>query len=260
MVLVKHILPDKTHKYLKIFLHFNQTERIKESKSNYVVSEIHGLCRKQHKGKLVHLQTFTIIEEREDLAKQDTPVFCLHDFLRTSMMITWQMGVQTPENTKNFGTIRDWWQSLNTKSILWKQRLIPEKGKIDWKPQRFDETFTAETEVRGITYYWKKPDQTEASNITPAKLELDSAKQQLFLYPENQPDLVICVEGAGVAREKIKMTNPDWQSEQLRNSAGAVSGYRLLIIDDDTHKEIQIDLDRGNLTFLKHAIQALEAV
>ena len=176
------------------------------------------------------------------------------------MMTTWQAGVQTPENTKNFGIMRDWWQSLNAKSILWKQRLIPEKGKINWKPQRFDETFTAEMEVRGITFYWKKPDQTKASNITPGKLELDAAKQRLFLYPENQPTVVICVEGAGVAREKISMTNPAWYSEQLKNADGTISGYQLLIIDDTTHKEIWIEMDEGNLTFLKHAIQELEAV
>lgn len=176
------------------------------------------------------------------------------------MKVTWQAGVQTPENTKNFEIIRDWWQSLNAKSILWKQRLIPEKGKkgrIDWKPQRFDETFTAETEVRGITFYWKKPDQAESSNITPGKLELDSTKQQLFLYPENQPTVVICVEGAGVVREKVTMTNPAWYSEQVRNAKGAVSGYRLLMIDDASQKEFRIEMDEGNLAFLKQAIQKL---
>lgn len=176
------------------------------------------------------------------------------------MMITWQAGVQTPENTKNFGIIRDWWQSLNTKSVLWKQRLVSEKGKINWKPQRFDETFTAEMEVRGITFYWKKPDQAEASNITPGKLELDSTKQRLFLYPENQPTVVICVEGAGVVREKITITNPAWYSEQVRNDSGTVTGYRMLMIDEASQKEFRIEMDEGNLAFLKQAIQKLEVV
>lgn len=176
------------------------------------------------------------------------------------MMTTWQAGVQTPENTKNFGIIRDWWQSLKAQSILWKQRVIPEAGEINWNSQRFDESFTpAETDVRGITYYWKKQGETEASNITPAKLELDPAHERLFLYPESQPTLVICVEGPGVAREKISLTNPAWYSEQLKNAEGAVSGYRLLILDDAAHKEIQIELDEGNLAFLQHALDELKA-
>ena len=84
----------------------------------------------------------------------------------------WQFGSQDPENAKNFSMITEWWKSLNTKSVLWKQRLIKEGGEIDWSPQKFDETFVvAGVDVRGITLYWKKSESEDVSDITPEKME-----------------------------------------------------------------------------------------
>ncbi len=69
------------------------------------------------------------------------------------MILTWKAGDQAPENVKNFSTISEWWKSLETRSVLWKQRMIPESGEIDWSPQKFDDTFDlAGADVRGVTY------------------------------------------------------------------------------------------------------------
>jgi hypothetical protein len=55
------------------------------------------------------------------------------------MYITWQFGLDEPENAKNFNTIADWWKSLQAQEVLLKQRLMSEGGALDWSPQKFDE-------------------------------------------------------------------------------------------------------------------------
>ena len=171
------------------------------------------------------------------------------------MRFTWQFGSQDPENSKNFSMISEWWNTLTTKSVLWKQRIIQESGEIDWSPQKFDDTFiVAESDVRGITFYWRKDDSTDMSDITPSKLEFDPTQQRLYLYPENQKNLVISVEIPGAIREKITMKNPSWFSEKILDNEGSVTGYRLVIQDTTSQTEVQIELDEGSLNYLKNSV------
>lgn len=171
------------------------------------------------------------------------------------MIIVWQQGSQVSENSDNFNTIAEWWQSLKTKSVLWKQRMLSETGEIDWSPQKFDDTFDfAEVDVRGITFYWKKSDAEGMSNITPAKLEFNPSLQRLLLYPENQKELIVSVEIPGVVRETLQAKNPSWFSEKIYDAAGDLTGYRLVILDDTNQTEVQIEMDQGNLDFLKNAV------
>jgi hypothetical protein len=174
------------------------------------------------------------------------------------MRVLWEAESQAPDNAKNLSIIANWWKSLDKKSILWKQRVIPEKGEIDWDPQKFDDTFVCfEPALRGFTLYWKKKEGEEETNITPVKLEFNPTQQHLFVYPERQKDVVISVEIPGVVRETLQMKNPAWFSERVTDEAGNVSGYRLVIHDASTLVEVQIEMDEGSLNYLKSAVNDL---
>lgn len=131
------------------------------------------------------------------------------------MKIVWQQGSTDPENANNFGTIRQWWASLTNRKIAWRQRLIPQNGdvtELDWEPQRFDEVFDMLTaEIRGITLYWRKHDAPQERSTTPQKLELDNIRQQLYIYPQSQKDLVIRVGRPELVYQKFELKNPQLQ-------------------------------------------------
>lgn len=174
------------------------------------------------------------------------------------MIIAWQAGSQAPENAKNLSIMSNWWKSLDKKSVLWKQRLLPEKGEIDWNPQRFDDAFVAtQPEVRGITFYWKKSEADQEANLTPARLEFNPTQQRLYLYPETQEKLVISVEIPGAIRETLQMKNPAWFSEKFADAGGNATGYRLVIHDTTNLVEVQIEMDAGSLHYLKNAVNEL---
>ncbi len=174
------------------------------------------------------------------------------------MVVLWEQGSQAPENSDNFYTIAEWWKSLSAKSITWKQRMISEDREVDWSPQKFDETFEpAEVDVKGITLYWKKTSAQDMSNITPAKLEFNPRKQRVWIYPENQKEVLISVEVPGAVSETMKMTNPAWFTETLMDDAGNVTGYKLIVLDEADQTEVQIDMDQTNLDLLKNAVCSL---
>ncbi len=204
----------------------------------------------------IFLNSYTTLRRvRKYEAGGQESVFRFLLFCITAMILTWKAGDQAPENVKNFSTISEWWKSLETRSVLWKQRMIPESGEIDWSPQKFDDTFDlAGADVRGITFYWKKTDSGDESNITPSKLEFNPGLQRLFLYPENQENLIVSVEIPGVVRETITIKNPSWFSETRIDDAGNMTGYQLVILDDANQTEIQIEMDEGNLNFLKNSV------
>ncbi len=174
------------------------------------------------------------------------------------MIITWKAQSQEPENANNFTIIANWWKSLEKKDLLWKQRLVPETGDIDWDPQRFDDTFSCMApDVRGITLYWKQKDAPHEKNMTPAKLEFNPTRQHLFVYPESQQDLIVSVEVPGVVRETLHMQNPAWFSERIVDDGGQVAGYQFMIHDTTNLVEIQIDMDESSLNYLKNVISDL---
>lgn len=166
--------------------------------------------------------------------------------------IIWQQDSNKPENGNNFASIQQWWASLNDKKIAWRQRIIPEIGdvsKLDWEPQRFDEVFKIQTpQIRGITLYWRKPDTDKERSTTPRKLELDESSQQLYIYPQSQPELVIRVGVPEIVYQKISIKNPEWHGTR------AGENYILTLRDNQQQMEIKLTLTPDNLAQLKEQL------
>lgn len=174
------------------------------------------------------------------------------------MVISWEAQSQNPDNSKNFGIIANWWKSIEKKSVMWKQRVVHDSGEIDWSPQKFDDTFVlTKSDVRGITFYWRKGESEDEANTTPAKLEFNPTQQHLYLYPETQKNLVISVEIPGAVRETLRMKNPAWFSEKISDEAKNETIYRLIIHDTTNLVEVEIEMDEGSLNFLKHVVNEL---
>jgi hypothetical protein len=150
--------------------------------------------------------------------------------------IIWQQDTSNPENANNLAKIGQWWASLKDREIVWKQRLIPTDGDltaIDWEQQRFDEKFALkEPQLRGITIYWRKPDSERELNITVKKLELDLAKQQIYIYPQLQPQVVIRVNTPEIIYQTIELTNPQ--------VAATAVGDNYLLLLRDTEQQLQV--------------------
>lgn len=161
----------------------------------------------------------------------------------------WQLGSNNPENPNNLDTIRQWWVALADKEITWRQRLIPANGDInqlDWEPQRFDEKFQiAQPEIRGITLYWRKPNSPEASNTTVQKLELHHTRQELYIFPKSQQQLVIRVALPEVKYQRIEIKNPEILVEK----------NIILIQDKQQLLEVQIQLNSEKLNELKEKLK-----
>ncbi|NEP13058.1 MAG: hypothetical protein F6K14_23205 [Symploca sp. SIO2C1] len=155
-------------------------------------------------------------------------------------LIIWQQNSDNPENGSNFATIQQWWANLNNQQIAWRQRLIPQVGnvrEIDWEAQRFDEEFKLQSpQIRGITLYWYKPETEQERSTTPYKLELDTQHQQLYLYPQSQPELVIRVGIPQIVYQKIEITNPQCVGTKVGEN------YVLLLRDKQQQLEVKLTL------------------
>jgi hypothetical protein len=127
----------------------------------------------------------------------------------TQISTVWQFGSTDPDNANNLATIRQWWTGLSGKKINWRQRLL--SGTVDaktlnWEAQRFDESFVlANADLRGITLYWTKVSDREERNSTPDRLELDGVRQQLYIFPKSQKELVIRIEVADLVYQSLKL-------------------------------------------------------
>jgi hypothetical protein len=124
----------------------------------------------------------------------------------------WQLGSSNPDNANHFAEISDWWADLHDQDISWKQRLIQPTSDIhdlNWEPQRFDETFRImQPQIRGITLYWQKSQVEGERNITPQRLELDNVRQELYIYPKTQNEVVIQVALPEAAVQAIDLKFP----------------------------------------------------
>jgi len=163
--------------------------------------------------------------------------------------ITWQSGNSNPEMVQNFEIIRQWWRNLNHKEIILRQRILSEKDEVrelDWEPQRFDETFAiANPDIRGITLYWQKPGMSDERNTTVRQLQLDPKRQQLYIYPQSQPTLVMQM---GVAALK-------YQTLTLREAEISVEDNQTLILRDTTRLiEVKLKLDAEMIASLKQQL------
>jgi len=161
----------------------------------------------------------------------------------------WQLGSNSPENPNNLDTIRQWWVALEGKEVTWRQRLIPDSGDIselDWEPQRFDEIFPiAQPEIRGITLYWRKPNSSTESNTTVQKLALNHTRQELYIFPQSQQELVIRVVLPKVEYQRIELNNPEV----------FVENNILLFQDVKQLLEVQIKLTSEQLNQLKEKLK-----
>jgi hypothetical protein len=163
--------------------------------------------------------------------------------------ITWQSGNSNPESVENFETIRQWWRSLSGKEIVLRQRILSTTGdvrELDWEPQRFDETFAiANPDVRGITLYWSKPGMPDERNTTVCQLQLDLKRQQLYIYPQSQPTLVMQM---GIVALK-------YQTLTLREAEIFVENNQTLILRDTTRLvEVKLKLDPQIIASLKEQL------
>lgn len=168
------------------------------------------------------------------------------------MKIVWEYGSNHPENRTNFDTISQWWQKLDRKEVSWQQRVLPSSGnleEIDWEPQRFDEPLVlVQPQIRGITLYWQKTGENQEKNTTPRKLVLDSRKQQLYVYPQSQDNLVIRIAIPQVPYQTYQMNNPECEGS-------VVSGrYILTLRDREQMLELKVTLDADTLYNLKQQL------
>ncbi len=161
----------------------------------------------------------------------------------------WQYGSSNPDNGDNLETIRQWWGRLADEKVSWQQRLIPDSGDleaIDWEAQRFDEEFVLTSpSLRGITLYWRKPGSPDERNTTAERLELDSNRQKLYVFPQSQKQLVVRVGVPELKYDKIALKNPEIVVEE-----GAIA-FR----DNRQLVEVKISLSEEGLEELKEKLQ-----
>ncbi|MEG3440288.1 hypothetical protein V0288_24385 [Pannus brasiliensis CCIBt3594] len=158
--------------------------------------------------------------------------------------IVWQQNSTNPANAENFASIGQWWQDLNLKEIFWQQRLIPDNGTvddIDWEPQGFDEKFLVQMpQVRGITLYWHKSTFADERSMTPKQLVLDTEAEELYIYPQSQPKLVIRLAKPHLVYQKIECEDPLIVGKMTENN------YILLVRDREQQIEVKITLSKEN--------------
>lgn len=163
--------------------------------------------------------------------------------------IMWEQGSNNLGNADSFAIIQQWFTNLNSREIIWKQRLLPPNGdvrEIDWEAQRFDEKFIiCKSDIRGITLYWQKPDSPEERSTTPSKLELDTLKQQLYIYPQSQKDVVILLALPEIVYQKFQMINPQVEVSRLGEN------YALILRDEKQQIEVKVALTPEKIERLK---------
>ncbi len=164
------------------------------------------------------------------------------------MKVTWQQKSNNPDNVDNLAVISQWWNNLNSQEISWQQRLIPHSGDVEeirWEEQKFDEKFLIQSpQLRGITIYWRKNKEQEERNITARQLELDQIKQKLYIYPQTQEQVVICVSIPQVAYQTIELKDPQIIGKTIGDN------YLLLLRDTDQKLDLKINLSPQKLAEL----------
>ncbi|MBL1173855.1 hypothetical protein [Pantanalinema sp. GBBB05] len=168
----------------------------------------------------------------------------------SAVTTVWQFGSNAPDNTDNLATIRQWWAGLDGQRINWRQRVLPgtvAANTLNWEPQRFDETFiVTDPELRGITLYWKKPDSPQEKSTTPDRLELDHVRQQLYIFPRSQKELVIRIERPDLVYQTVTV--------QANQSEYAADTQVLTVRDDLQRLEVKVKLSPELVQQLKQQL------
>ena len=161
------------------------------------------------------------------------------------MKVTWQQNSNNPDNADNLAAIAQWWHNLDGKEISWQQRLITSTDQVEeinWEVQKFDEKFLIQnTQLRGITIYWRKSNAKDERNITARKFELDLIKQKLYIYPQSQEQVVICVGPPQVVYQIIELNNPQIIGKAVGDN------YLLLLRDIEQKLDVKINLNSQKL-------------
>ena len=172
------------------------------------------------------------------------------------MKVTWQQNSSNPDNADNLAAIAQWWNNLDGKEISWQQRLISSTDNIEeinWEVQKFDETFTVQSaQLRGITIYWQKSNAKDERNITARKFELDRVKQKLYIYPQSQEQVVICVSLPQVIYQTIELDNPQIIGKAVGDN------YLLLLRDTEQKLDVTISLNSQKLEELLSSLNKIE--
>ena len=167
--------------------------------------------------------------------------------------LIWQQNSSEPHNRENLSAIAEWWSNLEDQEIAWQQRLIPEGSNlqnIDWQQQKFDEKFVLLTpQLRGITIFWRNNKAKEERNITPSKLQLNLTKQQLYVFPQSQSQVVISIKLPETVYQKLNLQNP-------QIAATFKDGNGIILLRDETKNlEITLTLDQERLNQLRERLQ-----
>lgn len=166
--------------------------------------------------------------------------------------IIWQQGSNKPENPTSLAYISQWWSSLANKDVTLAQRVIPQTKQVDelnWEQQRFDEVFEIQTpEIRGITLYWRKPNTPQERNTTPDQLVLDTRRQQLYIFPQSQKQIVMRVALPQIIYQTIEMKNPQIEYNLVGEN------HLLTLQDAQQKQEVKIILSGDNFHQLKEQL------
>lgn len=169
--------------------------------------------------------------------------------------LIWQQNSNDLSNADNLKAIADWWSSLNGKEVVWQQRLISSSypQDIDWQPQKFDEKLILQTpQLKGITLYWHSDKVKDERNITPNKLQLDTARQRLYIFPQSQSQVVISISLPEVVYQKLFLSDPQIAATVKNNKA-------VVLLRDEAQKlEIKITFSDRQLNKLLNLLQTAE--
>lgn len=169
------------------------------------------------------------------------------------MKVTWQQNSSNSDNADNLAAIAQWWHDLHGKEISWQQRLISSTDnaeEINWEAQKFDEKFLIQTpQLRGITVYWHKGNAQDERNITARKLELDRVTQNLYIYPQSQEQVVICISLPQVVYQTIELSNPQIIGKAVGDN------YLLLLRDTEQKLDVTVSLNSQKLEELLILLQ-----
>jgi hypothetical protein len=163
--------------------------------------------------------------------------------------LIWQQNSTSPDSAESLAQIAQWWAGLDKQEVSWQQRLLTTE-ELNWETQKFDEKFVIQApQLRGVTVFWLKPGINEERNITAAKLELDLGRSKLYIYPQSQAQVVICVGIPQIVYQTIEVNNP-----QIATIARG-DGRLLLLRDTQQQLELKITLDRAKLIELINSLQ-----
>ena len=170
--------------------------------------------------------------------------------------LIWQQNSNDINNADNLKAIAGWWSSLAGKEVVWQQRLISgsqDLQDIDWQPQKFDEKLILQTpQLKGITLYWRSDKVKDERNITPNKLQLNTAQQRLYIFPQSQSQVVISISLPEIVYQKLDLSDPQIAAT-VKNNQGVV-----LLRDEGQKLEIKLTLSQGKINQLLNLLQTTD--